>query len=630
MKYYGIIALVLTAVVSALFWAAHPVPKEFPYYFSNFAAAAALIMTYLALGIKILKILKISAGKMKYPFAFGLSLCAIGTIFFIAGFARAYNPYFAFAFLILTAAACYREIREIILDIAGWFKRLAGEKIRALHAVFYAAGGFAVIYLFMASLTPPVYYDTLVYHLALPGQYLQAGGMVNIRENIFSFFPQLMQMNCLFFLLISFELSVKILYFFMAIMSVVALAGLAGDMGADVKISSLLLLTCPLFFLNATRIGAELPLMYFTLLLIYALAGGGSAALAGIFAGAAMSVKYTGVLTCVFGAGLMVFLIIRKKARVRGLLLYLAVSAAVVLPYLIRNGFYTGDFLYPFFTGLFDMEAGLKMDAAAYVAHVAGFGAPHTLMNLFTTMVDCVARPGIYGGDAISPLFLLALLLLPLTDIKKTLLPALFIVYSYLTWFFTGQVVRFLLPVVPFAAAIAAQAYANTKFKIKYIAFGALIAAQACTALYFGEKFLTPFRLLVSDRPEYIRGNVSYFPAAGFLNTRAGRDGAVLVLGDARTLYIDRPALAYTVFNHRAILDNFAEMGEDKIMAGFKWYNIRYILINRTELERLKDGGYADVYALTGTEKFKFILGKYFEKTYSDPDCDIYAVRGRQ
>jgi 4-amino-4-deoxy-L-arabinose transferase-like glycosyltransferase len=506
-----------------------------------------------------------------------------------------------------------------------------------MNAGFYAAAGFVFIYLFFTCLTPPVYYDTLVYHLAVPEQYIQAGRIINMKENIFSFFPQLMQMNCLFFLLISGELSVKLLYFFMAIMSAAALAGMAAELKADKKISVLLLAACPLFLVNASRAGAELPLMFFTTLLVYILIKGcetgfktADGLLAGIIAGSIISIKYTGVTVYFFGAAVFLFMLIRKKAGIKGLMSYLLVPGLIVLPYLIRNYLYTGDPFYPFLTGISGVSAGLKADAAVYLSHVSGFGLPHSFFNLLISPFAVVYNEKLFGGDVLSPLFLIAFVLLPLTDIKKTGMPALFMVFYFIAWFFTGEVLRFLLPVVPVAAVIAGCAYANTSSKLKYPAFVLLIAVQAVSSLYFGEKYLKPFELFVLDRGEYIGRNITYYKAAEFINENTEPGARILVLGDARSSYIKRPVLAYTVFNARSIFEGFKEAGDDKILYGFKLRNIRYMFVNWTELYRLKDAGYGDVAALAGDAKFKNIMDKYFKKIYSDDNCDVYAFMGRR
>lgn len=636
MKIYKTIVLLLAAAAAFLFWMALPEPSDYVFYVKNIIIAAIYIIVYLALGIKIQKLMKINDSKMKYPFAFALSTGFFGTLFFITGLTAGFNDVFVLAALIVPGLVCFIEIKEIYLDFTGMLKELIGKNTNLSHKILYIGGGFVLIYFIAAALTPPVYYDSLVYHLAVPEQYTQAGRVINMRQNIFSYFPQLMGMNYLFlmYLMPKAELIVKVFSLFMAIMALVAVSGLAVEMKADKRISVLLLLTCPLFFLNTARVGAELPLMFFTLLLIYMLVKAlnselktGEALLAGLFAGMIMSVKYTGVLSFMFGAGLLIYCFIKKKLTVMNLVVYIITPALVVLPYLFRNWNFTGDPLYPFFSGLFNMDASLRADAAAYVSHVSGFGLPRTLPNFVNALIKVSAdKEMLFGGDVLSPMYLLALAMIPLTNIKKTGMPAIFIGFYFITWFFTGQVLRFLIPIVPVAAVIAGCAYANSGSKLKYLAFGAVLVVQAEYSLFFGEKEIKPLQLIAIERGEYIFNNVPYMPAAYYINGHSQPGEAVLVIGDARTFYLERPALAYTVFNKNTILNDFDAAGEDVMMDRFRQLNIRFLLVNWKELERLKASGFENAFLAVNNPKFKSMTDKYFTKVFSYNECDVFEI----
>jgi len=635
MKYYKAIIFSFTIAAAFLFWLALPEPSDYAFYIRNFIAAVVYIIAYLALGIKIQKFLKIDDIKMKYPFAFAISAGFYGTLFFIIGLVSRYSDIFALVILLATLIFCYREVIEIYFDFLGLIKGFIGGNKGLTHKIFYIGGGFALIYLFAAALTPPVYYDTLVYHLAVPEQYIQAGRIINMKENVFSYFPQLMGMNFLFLLLLTSELGVKIMFFFMAIMALTAIAGLADEMKADKNVSVLLLLTCPLFLLNTSRIGAELPLMFFTLLLVYLLVKAmktgmktGGYLLAGLISGMIMSVKYTGALSFIYGAIFLAYCFAKKKLTLANLLVYIFTPVLVVLPYLARNWSFTGDPFYPFLTGIFNMDPVLKTDASSYVSHVAGFGLPHTFANLLLAAIKVSAdKEMVFGGDVLSPMYLLALAMLPFTDIKKTGMPALFIGFYFITWFFTGQVLRFLMPIVPVAAVIAGNAYANAGSKLKYFAFGALLFVQTEYSIFFGERYMSPFQLISIERSEFIFNNVTYLPAVYYIDANTKPGSGVLVIGDARTFYLERPALAYTVFNRNTIFEGFDEAGEDMLPGRLRQRNTRYILINWKELDRLKAGGFNDAFRIVNTPKFKAIMEKYFTKVFNDSNCEVYEMK---
>jgi hypothetical protein len=50
-------------------------------------------------------------------------------------------------------------------------------------------------------------------------------------------------------------------------------------------------------------------------------------------------------------------------------------------------------------------------------------------------------------------------------------------------------------------------------------------------------------------------------------------------------------------------------------------------MVNRAETERLKDSGYGVVHELIYSGSFRKYMDKYFEKIYSDENCDVYALK---
>jgi hypothetical protein len=386
--------------------------------------------------------------------------------------------------------------------------------------------------------------------------------------------------------------------------------------------------------LNASRVSAELPLMLMTVLLLYCLqaasedGAGGNTAAAALLAGLSMSVKYTGALMYAFGALVFLWLLFRKKASAAQAAAYALLPVLLVLPYLARNAAFTGGPFYPFFTVAFNVPAALHADASAYVAHVAGFGVAHTAQNFLAAPFLTVFKEQLFGGDVMSPLVLVSILLLPAAGFRKAGLLALFMGFYYTAWFFSGQVLRFLLPLLPAAAVITGLAWMNAKTGFKYAALGLLLFVQLSASVYFGEKYLRPLALVTMKRAELLSQQVSYYRAADFINKNAAKDAKVLVLGDARTYFLQRRAVAYTVFNRRALLDGMSEPGAG--VSAFKSAGITHVLVNWDELKRLKDAGYADVDALAASPVFKNIMDKNFKKIYSDEKSEVFEMTGRQ
>ena len=76
-----------------------------------------------------------------------------------------------------------------------------GTTAQGYAALKNLAQSFLVLLAFLSiglAMAPAFSTDALVYHLAVPKAFLQAGGLVNLPDNIYSFFPQQIEMLYLF------------------------------------------------------------------------------------------------------------------------------------------------------------------------------------------------------------------------------------------------------------------------------------------------------------------------------------------------------------------------------------------------------------------------------------------------
>jgi hypothetical protein len=83
-------------------------------------------------------------------------------------------------------------------DILSWFRDWKGlfrgeqSKLSWISAVFVL---FISLLGLLQALAPPLKWDSLVYHLEMPRQYLDAGEIIYLENNLFVGFPQLAEMN---------------------------------------------------------------------------------------------------------------------------------------------------------------------------------------------------------------------------------------------------------------------------------------------------------------------------------------------------------------------------------------------------------------------------------------------------
>lgn len=204
----------------------------------------------------------------------------------------------------------------------------------------------------------------------------------------------------------------------------------------------------------------------------------------------------------------------------------------------------------------------------------------------------------------------------------------LFLLFYYVAWYFTGPVLRFLLPAEAICAVIAAVVYSRAGTKARVFALGALLFVQILASVYFVEKYLKPFTLFSAPVEKYISKSVSYYKAALFINGYNKNNRTVLLLGEARVFYFKVPVVSYTVFNRAELLSGFEPGRGEYFMEKFRGLKAGYVMVNRAELLRLKDAGFGAVFKAYNGPEFKNIMDKYFKKLYIDTDCEIYEYKG--
>jgi hypothetical protein len=637
MKTFRNIFAVFAALVFAVFfYVTYPAPRDLIIYVVNFLGAAAIIIIYTMFGSGLLRAAGIkTSGFETFALSFGAAYAAMGIIMFLAGMFPAYNIFFAYGLALAICVVFAREAAVLYGSLAAGVRQLKRGNYTFREAAFACLLAAAGVYFALVVITPAVYYDSLVYHLALPSRYIAEGRLVDTPENIFSYFPQLHQMNGIFFSLITYETGVKALNLYMAILAVGATALAAKNAGGSSKAAVAAAITCPLLLLSSSRMGAELPLMFFTMLMLYGMGrrgrDGNSLILAGIFAGCAMGVKYTGVIVFIFFTGWAFTETLRKKIKPTAFLAAVCAGVLMVLPYLIRNYFFTADPFYPFFPGAFGLAGSRLNDAAAYVGHVGGFGSGKNILDFIVSPFKAVFERNAFGGDAVSPIIILGPVLALIFCAGQTAVMLLFWIFYYTVWFFTGSVLRFLTPLEMVSAAMAAAAF--TRFGngkgtayLKWGAIAVFISVQAAAGIYFSEKYLRPWSVFVMSREDYMGKKITYYKAAAFLNNMKEK-GRALFIGEARSAYCERAVMAYTVFNTRqytGLID--AEGNGERFLTFLGANGIKFVMINFNEMERLKDSGFADVYGMCRSDGFKKFMDKNFQKLYSDENAEVYRL----
>jgi 4-amino-4-deoxy-L-arabinose transferase-like glycosyltransferase len=348
-------------------------------------------------------------------------------------------------------------------------------------------------FILFLTLAPPSAndYDSLVYHLAAPAQYLRAGRILELPYDHHSYFPLLTEMLFALGLAWKGPVLAKLFHWLMLPLSCMALIAMGSRHFSRRTglIAAALFATIPLVQIEATTAYVDLSLCAFVLLAFLCFANwlesraGWWLGWSGVFCGFALGVKYSGALFFLWllAWASAAFLFDRKRtASVSDRLSLKSIVAFAVIAILIgggwylRNIFWTGNPVYPFAYEIFggkgwtlEMAKGYARDQAAF-----GFGrgaldflllpwrlamAPLNFRQPFWPLPSVPLQNGATGAFEVGPQVLQSFVGPPLLAFGLPLVfmqrkPRLigFLLWTFAVfwvfWFATSQQIRYLLP----------------------------------------------------------------------------------------------------------------------------------------------------------------------------------------
>ncbi|HEX4048288.1 MAG TPA: glycosyltransferase family 39 protein, partial [Elusimicrobiota bacterium] len=480
----------------------------------------------------------------------------------------------------------------------------AGRELREAGAPWLALLSVHLLLLAPYSLIPETFYDALVYHLALPSLYLLRGRIGPVPDNAFSGLPALHSM--VYGCALALEpggLVAHLLNFGFFVASCAAILGLARRLGHPRAggPAALLFAVAPLACGASRLTGTEMPWTFWqTSALLAVLAASqaeesfGPWAAAGLIVGAAMSTK---TIAWALPAAALAAAWTASGRRPSGKALgWAAGTAAFMLgPWIVKDLFFYGNPIYPFFHEFFRPNAaimpGWRTVASERIPWGSGFGAA---LAIWLKTPLAALHPG--SGDFMQIVNPVMIGLLPFglwraVRGEKTI-PAVW--YAALCWFplsLATNLTRFFLPVTAVLCLIAALALEEASSLLRGLAF----AVTACLAFFIWRREFPPASRAVmtgqiTDRAFVEHGDVNFYStpsaaAASWLDSESPRDARVLVFGDARGFRLTRDYLISTA-GQTTVLERWSNSSADarELRARFAAENVAYIIVNHGEI----------------------------------------------
>ena len=269
--------------------------------------------------------------------------------------------------------------------------------------------------------------------------------------------------------------------------------------------------------------------------------------IAGLFAGAAAGMKYTGAAAAVVLALVAAYLL-RGRLRPRHLAVFAVPAVVVALPWYVKNAIQTGNPVYPLLFGAVNEEATRDLENV-----LAEYGHGRSPLDALLLPARLLGDADAFDrGDLVSPLFFLfAPLTLLLRPLRAVVLPVWAGVAAYgVAWFVGSQQARFLVALMPVLAVLAALAIVAVARagRLGRLATVVIVSAAFVSGLGVSTLYASRFAKVavgLEAEESFLRRTAPYHEAAEWANRNLPAEAHVL--SDPRAvLHLERRSVTWT------------------------------------------------------------------------------------
>ncbi len=615
-----------------------------------------IILIAWALGRKALKYLRneFSTFLEESVFSLGLGLGILAYLVLGLGLVGLFYHWVAYLLLALLGLSLFREIKDILKTVI--------EKSREFVQIepgFFGllSGGLLLIttlLYFVSALAPPVFFDSMVYHLAVPSIHIQHHRILPIPFNLYSNFPMTGEMLYTLALLLKGDILAKLINFIFGPLILLAIFSFSSRyLNRKIALlAAVIFYTAPLVGMNSILTTVDLELTLFSALSIYALVSWFHSKKrnwlisAGIFSGLALGTKYTAILLVfiLLGLGILLKRILEDREKfpkvLKELVIFSLVALAVASPWYIKNIIYTGNPIYPFLYKIFGGSHWNDFNAQRWMTHLRSQGMREsTFWNYLRLPWLITMREGSFGWGSLGPLFLLSLPLILFTKGLNRVIKylAIYCGIYFLFWTFSQQYLRSLLPCLVFLSIIAAYLLlrlASFRKHLFWLISLLLIVVFTSNLYHFviGEAsvfYPWPVALGLERREHYLARNLPYYEVIDYANHHLSSQAKILFIGQTRGYYCKRKFIANTVFNDTVIIDLIRDSGNiEKLLENLKELGITHILYDPLEARRLtQQYSYFNWRDERETEIYEDFRQNYLKQICTKNNVYLYRIR---
>jgi hypothetical protein len=524
---------------------------------------------------------------------------------------------------------------RIFRDIPGGIKKIK-TPILIIPAVLFLPG---FLLTFLNVFIPPVSWDTLAYHYAIPAIYMAAGKISFIPFMFHAGWPENMEIIAGWAMTLYGDIFANGAMFVYALMLLAALyvfgkrvSGRTAGLLAVIIIGSFSVFKTESFNgyvdtgLTFFETAAAFGVFMFT-----RTKKKSYVAAAAICAGGAASVKILGLFSAVF---LPLFVLFAgyingdrdKKLYFKEAVLLGITALAVASPWYIKSFLDTGNPVWPFAYRIFGGRYWSAELAGYRSAYYSTHGSGKGLLQILTLPVTLVRSANMDGYMGNNMIFLYLMLPFILFSIfrdrnRKQLFLILYSAVFAGFWFMSTQMVRFFFPglaiITVMCSAQAAKLLEGKDKTLKYITAGLVIYLT----LYSYPKDLTgaKFFLGLSDRKTFLEANMGAYRLYERVNSDPDIKGKIILFREIRGYYLQKEYMWGDPANQALV--GYKTTGGT--IQDLKDNSVKYIIYNNNIYGNAEADGY--------TDRVHFIMKEIIEKhsvlLYCENGVCLYGVK---
>ena len=371
-----------------------------------------------------------------------------------------------------SSSACWALLVILLAPGLGFLKNLRQCKFKASPTFFPLSPlktsaqivlGILVFFSLSLALAPAFATDALVYHLAVPKAYLEAGGIINLPNNVFSFYPQHTEMLYLFALAMGTDHLAQLTGLGIVFLLLIALHQYYRQKGSATYalLVPTVFISTPAFFTVAYSAYVDLQAAVYIFMAFYAWENWKSRKQTGwfymmvIFVGTALATKLTALIALPIAFLGVALQNNSSPKKVLGQCFVLVLGALLfILPWWGKNYFFTGNPFAPFFMQLFGGEQGMNWDLERSLQHFqyfSSYGMGHGILDFLLLPINLTffGQPHSLRFDG--QVGILYFLLLPaLYGLRRHSMPMVITFLIFMVFWFT-QTQQARLLGIPFA-----------------------------------------------------------------------------------------------------------------------------------------------------------------------------------